>query len=414
MPQFNRSHIRIGAKLAAIAAAAVIFTSCSFDGAKTNIDGISPVISGYKPVAAETRVTITAEPDAAEETEVTIEKELTIEERADEILASMSMEEKIGQLLLARATENISEDTDKYHLGGITFYATDFAESNPSAFKTYTQQLSARTGVKPFFAVDEEGGTVVRVSKSKEFRDCAFRSPQDIFNKSGLEGLEEDTAEKAQLLTSIGLNLNLAPVADISDDKNSYIYDRTLGQNVEDSADGVEVIVRTAAENGIASCLKHFPGYGDNTDTHTDQAVDDRLLTDFYNRDFVVFSAGIQAADGKLPAVMIGHTIYSSIDEGTPASLSKVIHGVLRNKLGFDGVAITDDLGMDAIKEYAGRKSVYVMAVQADNDLLCVSDHRTAYAELAEAYNSGELTKKEIDKHVRRILIMKLQYGIIE
>ncbi len=387
-------------------------TGCAFDGADTNLDGLAPTVEGYTSVTmpvteAETEVT-------TEETTVTGPVALSIEETADSILKSMSAEEKIGQMLLAHSNvTDVADEVQKYHLGGVLFFAPDFEHSDPDTFRAECRQINTMVSVKPFLAVDEEGGDVVRVSKYRAFRDKPFESPQDIYKKGGLDLVITDTQEKAQLLSSVGLNLNLAPVADISDNKRSYIYSRTLGLDVEGTAECVKMIVRNAGQNGVASCLKHFPGYGDNTDTHKDTAHDSRELYEFYNRDFAVFESGLTAIKDCTPAVMVNHTIYDSIDDQAPASLSKVVHGVLRNKLKFEGVAITDDLGMEALKEYTGDESVYVAAIKADNDMLCVPDAATAYKALARAYNSGDLTSAEINKHVRRILIMKLEHGII-
>ena len=164
----------------------------------------------------------------------------------------------------------------------------------------------------------------------------------------------------------------------------------------------------------LAVGMARGAGYGENTDTHKGMVHDSRELYEFYNRDFVPFSAGINAVQDKTPAVMVGHTIYDNIDPDYPASLSPAIHEVLRDKLEFDGVAITDDMGMDAIKEYAGDGSVYVKAILADNDMICVTDYETAYNDLKAAYESGELSDDIIDSHVRRILMMKLGYGIIK
>jgi len=111
---------------------------------------------------------------------------------------------------------------------------------------------------------------------------------------------------------------------------------------------------------------------------------------------------------------MVGHTIYDNIDPDYPASLSAQIHEVLRDRLEFDGVVITDDMGMDAIQDYSSDGSVYVRAIIADNDMICVTDYETAYSDLKAAAESGELSEDVIDSHVRRILIMKLEYGIIK
>ena len=159
---------------------------------------------------------------------------------------------------------------------------------------------------------------------------------------------------------------------------------------------------------------RQFPGYGENTDTHKATAHDSRELYEFYNRDFVPFEAGISADTDKTPAVMVGHTVYDLIDPDIPASLSPVIHETLRDKLGFDGVVITDDLGMDAIQNYSSDGSVYVQALLADNDMLCVTDSKTACSDILAAYNSGDITDDILDAHVKRILIMKLEFGIIK
>ena len=339
----------------------------------------------------------------------------TPEQRAAEILSGMTAAEKAGQVILARYPgENALSEAQKFHLGGYVMFGVDFRGSTPEEITAEIAEIQSASKLRMLFAADEEGGTVVRVSKYTAFRDEPFSSPQVLYGRGGAELLEIDAKEKAELLTSLGINLNLAPVADISEDENSYIYPRTMGQDPEHTAEAVAAIVSASADRKLASCLKHFPGYGENTDTHKGMAHDSRELYEFYNRDFLPFSAGINAVQDKTPAVMVGHTIYYNIDPDYPASLSSAIHEVLRDKLEFDGVAITDDMGMDAIKDYAGDGSVYVKAILADNDMICVTDYETAYNDLKAAYESGELSDDIIDSHVRRILIMKLEYGIIK
>ena len=337
-----------------------------------------------------------------------------LEERADELLSEMTTAEKTGQLLLARIPEGAAEKITEYNFGGYTMYAEDFENETPETVAALTAEISEAIKIAPFIAVDEEGGTVVRISKYSQFREEPFSSPQLLYSRGGTELLEIDTTEKAQLLKSLGINLNLAPVADISTNEESYIYPRTMGTGAETAAEGIAAIVRTSGKHNIASCLKHFPGYGENTDTHKNTSVDSRELSEFLNRDFVTFRAGIAADESKPPMVMMGHTVYESIDSGVPASLSEKLHEILRDELEFDGVIITDDMGMDAIKEYESEESVYTAAVLAGNDMLCVTDWETAYNDLTAAYENGTLTDDILDSHVRRILIMKLQYGIIK
>lgn len=341
------------------------------------------------------------------------EERVKLEEKAHDILSEMTPEEKIGQLLLARMPEAPAETMAEYQLGGYTLYADDFKDRDPETLSALTEEIAAAADISPFIAVDEEGGKVVRVSKFTQYREEPFSSPQLLYQRGGTELLEIDSKEKAKLLKSLGINFNLAPVADISTDESSYIYPRTMGQGAEGTAEGVAAIVRTFNSENVASCLKHFPGYGENTDTHSGASHDSRELYEFYNRDFVPFEAGIEADMDKTPAVMVGHTVYDLIDPDVPASLSETIHNALREKLRFDGVIITDDLGMDAIAEYSSDSSVYVLGVLAGNDMLCVSDYEAAYSDILAAYESGTVTDEMLDERVVRILIMKQQYGIL-
>ena len=345
-------------------------------------------------------------------------EELAAQE-VEDLLASLTLEEKVGQLFFVRVpdTDAVS-DVSTYHLGGYILFGRDTADKTADALiqtiQSYQDAAAVDTGIPLLIGVDEEGGTVVRVSSNPHLRASKFPSPQKAYASGGMEAVLADTREKDLLLSALGFNVNLSPVADVSTNPADFMYDRTFGQDAAATADYVAQVVSQMAEDGMGSVLKHFPGYGENTDTHKGMAHDSRELYEFYNRDFVPFSAGINAVQDKTPAVMVGHTIYDNIDPDYPASLSPAIHEVLRDKLEFDGVAITDDMGMDAIKEYAGDGSVYVKAILADNDMICVTDYETAYNDLKAAYESGELSDDIIDSHVRRILMMKLGYGIIK
>lgn len=411
-------------KLISALCAALMFTGCAESIGEiiendANIGKNAPAVNGtigdinaINEEAAKTETEFESEEEKAEK--AAKERLDKLNKRADELLSEMTTEEKAGQVILARMPSSPADEMAAYQYGGYTLYGNDFKNSDPEGISALTAEISEAAKISPFFAVDEEGGTVVRVSAYTQYRDEPFSSPQLLYSRGGKELLEMDTEEKAKLLTSMGINLNLAPVADISTDQSSYIYPRTMGQGAEGTAEGVAAIVKTAADNDLASCLKHFPGYGENTDTHKDTAHDSRELYEFYNRDFVPFEAGINADTEKTPAVMVGHTVYDLIDPDVPASLSPVIHETLRDKLGFDGVVITDDLGMDAIQNYSSDGSVYVQALLADNDMLCVTDSKTACSDILAAYNSGDITDDILDAHVKRILIMKLEFGIIK
>ena len=157
--------------------------------------------------------------------------------------------------------------------------------------------------------------------------------------------------------------------------------------------------------------MKHFPGYGNNADTHTGIAVDERPYERFETADFLPFSAGIAAG---APFVLVSHNIVNCMDDTLPASLSPKVHEVLRGTLGFDGLIVTDDLAMDAVKSYAQNGSAAVLALLAGNDMIVTTDYREQIPQVIAAVEHGELDEREIDAHVYRVLHEKQALGLID
>ena len=201
-------------------------------------------------------------------------------------------------------------------------------------------------------------------------------------------------------------------MADVSTDPGDFIYDRSLGLDASSTADAVSSIVTSMSACGIGSVLKHFPGYGNNVDTHTGIAVDERPLETFETADFLPFQAGIQAGGGKT-AVLVSHNIMTAVDGALPASLSPAVHDLLRTDLDFDGVVMTDDLAMEAVAAYAADGAVAVMALEAGNDLVITTDYRTQIPKVIEAVASGALAEDTIDTACRRVLTWKQALGLI-
>ena len=260
--------------------------------------------------------------------------------------------------------------------------------------------------------VDEEGGTVARVSANPEFRSERFSSPQTLYAQGGLDAIVADTVEKDALLHSLGINVNFAPVADLSTDPEDFIYPRTLGQDVQKTAEYISRVVSQMEADGMGSVLKHFPGYGPNVDTHTGSALDDRPLEQFWAEDFLPFQAGIQAAQGGSTAVLVSHNIMAAVDETLPASLSPAVHQLLREELGFQGVILTDDLAMDAAVAYDQAHSPAVLALLAGNDLVVTTDFTAQIPQVLDALNEGILTMESIDASVGRVLGWKYDLGL--
>ncbi len=334
-------------------------------------------------------------------------------DQAQVILDKMSLEEKIGQMFLIRYSDDQTalSDIAQYNPGGILLFAKDFENHTKESIKAQLDTCQQASGTPLIIGVDEEGGVVTRISRFTNFRSERFKSPQDLYADGGFERIASDTDEKCALLKSIGINVNLAPVADVSEDPSSFIYDRTIGQNAEITSEYVRTVVGRMKANGMGSALKHFPGYGDNGDTHTDIITDTRPLGAFVSGDLLPFQAGI---DEGTDIVLVSHNIVSCMDPDYPASLSPTVHALLRNTIGFDGVIMTDDLVMSAITEYTDGKSAAVQAVIAGNDLLCCSDYAVQVPAVIEAVKSGVISEERINESAKRIIQMKLDLGIIQ
>ncbi|WP_300603777.1 glycoside hydrolase family 3 protein [uncultured Oscillibacter sp.] len=339
------------------------------------------------------------------------------------LLEDMTLEEKAGQLFFVRVpAENAVEDVMTYHLGGYLLFGRDTQNKTANELIQTIASYQAAAELPLLIGVDEEGGTVVRVSSNPHLRSKKFSSPGKLW-KQGLDALLRETREKSILLKSLGFNVNLAPVADVSTNSGDFIYDRTTGMDAEETADYTARVTEAQSFYGLGSVLKHFPGYGNNKDTHTGVAVDERSMETFLEQDFLPFQAGIAVEEtvwpsGELrrlrPAVLVSHNIVNCMDPDLPASLSPEVHRILREDLGFDGVVMTDDLAMDAVKAYAADGNVAVMSLQAGNDLVVTTDYRTQIPRVIQAVKDGALEEEAVDAACLRVLRWKLELGLLE
>lgn len=334
-------------------------------------------------------------------------------EKTDKItkmLDNMSVEEKVGQMFMVRVPkENADKRVSEYHLGGYIMFGRDFDNKTKEEVINNIASWQEASDIPMLIGVDEEGGTVNRISTNTEFRSEPFKSSQELYAEGGFDLIYEDTITKANFLKELGINVNFAPVVDVSTNPDDYIYKRSFGKNANLTSEYAEVVVRAMKESNIASVLKHFPGYGNNTDTHTGIAIDNRTLETFKENDFLPFEAGIKAGAN---IVLVSHNIVTNMDSNNPASLSTRVHEILRNDLGFAEVIITDDLYMDAIsKNYDS--SVAVLAILAGNDLICTTDFESQIPEVIAAVEDGTISIDRINESVRRILELKLELNLI-
>ena len=302
---------------------------------------------------------------------------------------------------------HIHSHISKYNLGGLLLFANDFS-GNAADEKIGLLQSSSK--IPMLIAVDEEGGTVTRVSCHTHYRGTRFLSPRKLFSQGGLEQVLKIEEEKCLLLSSLGINVNLAPVADVTTDPSAFMYHRSLGENADTTAAFAAALVNVMNRNGIGNALKHFPGYGNNVDTHTGIAVDSRSMDEFLRKDLIPFQAGIDAGCG---AVLVSHTIVEAFDPELPASLSPAVHRYLREEMGFGGVIMTDDLTMQAITDLYGAGEAAVMAVLAGNDLLCCTAFEEQYEAVLAAVLEGRIPFDTVKNAARNVLEWKQQIGLI-
>lgn len=372
---------------------------CSCAPATTRPDSTQqlPTDSTQQPTEPETQ---------APETDQTVPADLV-----QQMLDGMTLEQKVGQLFFARGSDTLAvTDVQAYQLGGVLLFASDFTGKTAEQVQAMTNELAQSAQIPALVGVDEEGGTVVRVSRSKLLREQPFASPGNIYRKGGLAALADDTDDKCAFLRNLGISVNFAPVCDVTANTTDFIYARAIGADAQTTAQAISTIVSRMADDGIGSVLKHFPGYGSNTDTHTAGTMDERPRTQFEQEDFLPFAAGISAG---ADAVLVSHVTVACFDADNPASLSAEVHRVLREELGFNGAILTDDLAMAAVSDGADAAELAVRAIEAGNDMIITSDYAVQFPALIQAVQSGRVTEEALNRAVRHVLEWKQKLGLI-
>lgn len=324
------------------------------------------------------------------------------ESNIEQTINKMLLEEKIGQLLLARIpVENKLDDLIKYNFCGYILFQRDIKNKSKKDIIDEIDTYQQNSKIHLIIAIDEEGGTVSRLNCNGDITVEKFLSPQELYNKGGFTLIEKDAIRKRELLKELGINMNLAPVADVTTNSNAYMYNRSFGHDADLTSQYIKTIMGTQSDN-VTYVLKHFPGYGNNIDTHSDIAIDYKTLDNFRSNDFKPFITGI---NNNAKAIMVSHNIVLNIDN-KPATLSRNIHNLLRNELNFNGLIITDDLSMNAIKKYNSQMP-YIDAIKAGNNILIVSDYQNAYTEIYNGVKNELISEELINLLIKRTLEFK-------
>lgn len=335
-------------------------------------------------------------------------EQVLAKEKITGILNEMSLEEKIGQLFLARVpVENQLEDIKNYFLGGYLLFGRDFENKTLEQVKQSISRYQEYSSIPMLIASDEEGGTVTRISSLLE---TSFKSPQELYKTGGIELVKEDIKNKSKLLKDCGIHSGLFPDADVATKESAFIYQRTLGLDAKTTAEYISQVVKVLKEEQFGSTLKHFPGYGNNVDSHVDIVIDNRSLEELRKVDFLPFIAGIEAG---ADSILVAHNIVTSIDGNVPASISPEVHKIIREELNFKGVIMTDDLDMEGISSFISQEEAGVKAIEAGNDLILSSTYKTQIPYIIDSVKSGRITEERINESVMRILEWKNKLGIL-
>lgn len=356
--------------------------------------------------------------------------------RLKRLIARMSLEEKVGQLFVMRvyghsATAPDQADIDAnldeigvrtaaelistYHVGGIIYFTWAHNTRDPHQIADLSNGiqragLAQPTPVPLLVSTDQEHGIVCRVGEPATLLPGAMAL--------GAGGSRSDTREAARIagaeLAALGIKQNYAPDADVNvNPANPVIGVRSFGSDPQSVAGLVTAQVKGYQGAGVASTAKHFPGHGDtSTDSHTGLPSILHTRQEWAELDAPPFRAAVAAG---IDSIMTAHIVVPALDPSEdPATLSRpILTGILREELGYDGVVVTDSLGMEGVRTKYGDERVPVLALQAGVDqLLNPPDLSVAWNAVLEAVRSGEITEARIEESILRILRLKSRLGL--
>lgn len=335
-----------------------------------------------------------------------INADISLDKRKElsNIVQAMTIEDKAGQLLLVLDSKNLLTDQT---MSGCVLFEDDFANKSRNEVIENIERYQSNAKYPMIIAVDEEGGSVVRVSKY--LRDNRFRLPQDVYKSGGMDSIISDATEKSEYLKEFGINVNLAPVADVATNEDDYIYRRSFGVDADATSNYVRNVVMAMSDIKMGSVLKHFPGYG-SAPGSGGTYHDSRDFNSLKNNDLLPFKAGIEAGANS---ILVTNNIIDSVDNQNPATLSKDIHDLLREDLKYNGVIMTDDVTDLNNNEFGNDSEIVIKAIKAGNDLIMTSRPQIYFESLITAINNGEICLNELDLSVLRVIAWKDSLDIL-
>ncbi|WEZ07937.1 beta-N-acetylhexosaminidase [Priestia flexa] len=332
----------------------------------------------------------------------------------EQLVADMTIDEKIGQMMVvgfqsSELDEHAKKMIEDYHVGGIILF--DRNMDNPKQVATLNQNLQKLAleqehQIPLIISVDQEGGQIVRMKE----KVSPIPSQQELGKQSDENKVYESAYHNAQELNAMGFNVNFAPVLDLSETDT-----RSFGTDPQKAAVFSKQVIKGFHDGNITGALKHFPGHGRTTvDPHVETSAVKVSSEELENQDIYPFANMIHTVDYNQFFVMVTHVKYPAYDKENPASVSPIIiNDLLREKLGYQGLVVTDDLEMGAVNKYFTYGDLGAKAVGAGVDLLLVchtfENQEKVFRGIKNAVEAGQISEERLDEAVKRILSYKQQ-----
>lgn len=353
----------------------------------------------------------------------------TQEKLLQDYLASMTLEEKVGQMFyvtignlsqpdleVSNSILNLTETEigilQEYHPGGVILMGGNIQTDAQVLELTTALQQNSETPL--FIGVDEEGGMVSRLGSAEGITMADVGTMQSIGNQGDVQEAYETGTTLAEGLSALGFNMDFAPVADVLTNPYNYeIGSRSFGSDANQVSGMVSAEIQGLQEHGVSAVTKHFPGHGGVIgNSHMNLQYVDTPLEALRQQEFLPFQSAIES---KTDAILVSHLVLQSVDAETPSTLSKpVVTGLLREELGYDGIIMTDSFQMGSITENYEQSEAAVSAVQAGCDMILMPlEYEACYRGVLEAVRDGRISEEQIDAACMRILKAKAERGIL-
>ena len=339
----------------------------------------------------------------------------------------VALEVKIGQMLQVgfrgmqiADTNHIVRDIENYHLGGVVLFDYDVPADrpirnieSPEQIKGLVNKIKQLSEIPPLISIDQEGGRVARLKPKHGFPETV--SAQYLGKLDNADSTRYYAHQTAQNLSKLGINMNLAPVVDLNINPDNPVIgrlERSFSPDPQTVVKHASIYIKTLHNINVLTALKHFPGHGSSEDDSHLGVVDVTKM--WSKKELIPYRQLIDS--GFVDAVMTAHIFNAKLDSTYPATLSKpTITGLLREELGFNGVVISDDLMMSAIRKEYGLKTTIKQAIQAGVDILVFANNSIydpeivpkAHKIINELIEEGAFSTKRIDKSYQRIMELK-------